>query len=151
MKRFLILFLLMFSFSLSYGAGEKRIVKEELPSVSLEFINRYYNTFEVAYCAIDKSLFKSSEYDVYLSNGIKIEFDNHGYLKSIISPERKGINLFILPVAIRNLIIKNYPNCYVYGYSIDHKGKSYEEHEVYLSNGHKLVFNRYSYLIEVDR
>lgn len=151
MKKLLILFLLMFNVFFSYGEDKNRILKEDLPLVSIQFIERYYNDFNVDYCLIDKSFFRPIEYDVFLSNGVKIEFDKNGYLKTIITSERTGVNICMLPVAIRKYIIKNYNNCYVYGYSIEYRGKSYEEHEVYLSNGYKIIFNRNSCLVEVDR
>lgn len=151
MKRFLILLLLMFSFSISYGDNEKRISKDDLPSTSIKFIERYYNGLTIDYCLSEKVFSRIVEYDVYLSDGTKIEFDKHGCLISIISPNRCGVNFCILPTKIRSYLIINYYDCHIYGYSIEHKRKSYEEHTVYLSNGHKLVFNSKGSLIEIDR
>lgn len=150
MKRFLILLLLLLSFSISYGDNEKRISKDDLPSTSINFINRYYNDLTIEYCLSEKVFSKIVEYDVYLSDGTKIEFDKHGCLNSIITPNKCGVNFCIIPSKIGKYLLKNYYDCYIYGYSIEHKLKSYEEHIIYLSNGHKLVFNNKGSLIEVD-
>ena len=150
MKRILCLFLIVFSCTVSY-ADKNQITKENLPDFSIVLLNRYYNDVEIKYCIIDEEWWGNKEYDVYLDNGIKIEFDERGTLKSIETPIKGGINLCLLPIKIHQYIVRNFYDYYVCSYKVKNRGRHNEQHEVNLSNNYKLTFSKNSCFVEVGK
>lgn len=80
MKRFLSVFLAVAVFSaIGFVAlADRNISSNELPKEAKAFINKHYNGASIYECEID-----NKEYNVELSNGVDLEFNNKGKLIKI--------------------------------------------------------------------
>lgn len=52
--------------------------RSELPEEAQTMLTKYFPKAKVSMIKVDKHLLKKTDYDVRLSNGIKIEFSNKG-------------------------------------------------------------------------
>ena len=70
---------LFLSFQLIYAQHDvvTRDVNK-LPAAAREFVKTQFPNSQISYLKVDKSLFSSTSYDVKLSNGVDLEFDNNG-------------------------------------------------------------------------
>ena len=86
----------------------------------------------------------SKEYEVVLTNGVKIEFAANGEWKSV---ERKAdaVPADIVPQQIKDYVKQNYPDARIT--KIDRDRRDYE---VSLSNRLELTFNKEFRLTEID-
>lgn len=138
-----LLVLSAFLFSLVGFAGEKPITKDQLPQKAQSFIEQYYPAEKISYSLKEDDFFKP-DYQVLLTNGVKLEFKNSGELKSI---ESRSIAIpdGIIPPAIISYIKTQFPDTDCREYEIDKRG-----YEISLSNRLELKFNKNFQLVELD-
>lgn len=137
-------------FSVSIFGQTARISKYEMPGYVTEFVQKFYSNYEGGryYLEYSDKYSKLEEYEVVFRNDTKLEFDTKGNLKSIDCGRGDSINPKILPIEIAGYIDIKYPNVKIIEYSVDDIGKRREEHEVELSNGLTLTFNKRFKLVE---
>lgn len=83
------------------------------------------------------------EYDVYLNDGTKIDFDANNQWDQVES--MKGIPAFFVPKAIANYVRGNYQNL-----AITKINKEYHGYEIELANGLDLNFDRSGRFLGMD-
>ncbi|MED9888214.1 MAG: PepSY-like domain-containing protein, partial [Segatella copri] len=83
-------------------------------------------------------------YDVVLQNGTKLEFDKKGNLTEIDCKQGK-VPVKLIPQAIRNYLMENYP-----AQAVKKLEMNKNEYEVELANGLDLTFNKHFQLIDID-
>lgn len=138
MKLNRILFLLAFlaaALSNARAFDKYTIDRDELPQPAQEFLNEYFPKAKVSMIKVDKHLLKKTDYDVKLTNGTKIEFNNSGKWTSVDCKTKEVPQKLILK-AIRNYVSKNFPQTFIT--SIEKKTSGYE---IELNDGVELKFN----------
>ncbi|KFF09528.1 PepSY-like domain-containing protein [Chryseobacterium luteum] len=129
---FVLIFLLAGGFIF---AQDKAINPNQLPKTAKNFLVSHFKGIAVGSAIEDREIYGVDEYQVYLANGMKVEFDSSGNWKEIDGKHQKLPYGFI-PVSIRNYAAKNFPNTYIV--KIEKKRWSYKAE---LSNGLDLEFD----------
>jgi len=111
------------------------INRENLPEQAQAMLNEYFPKAKVSMIKIDKHLLKKTDYDVKLTNGTKIEFNNAGKWTSVDCKTREVPEGLILK-PIRNYVKKNFPDTKIV--KIEKKSSGYE---IELSDDVELKFN----------
>ncbi|MDR2036612.1 MAG: PepSY-like domain-containing protein [Bacteroidales bacterium] len=136
MKTNLLIFALVvsgFAFSSCDKDDDKVISKSDLPETAQAFLNTYFAG--ITETRVEKD---NDNYDVYLSNGMEVEFDLNGNWNDI-DGNRNPLPATILdqlPVTISEYLTLNHENASVF--SIDKEPYGYE---VDMSNGWDVKFN----------
>lgn len=109
-----------------------------LPSTAQDFILQYF-----ASVSIDEvketskwKIWEDDKYEVKLSNGIELDFDENGNIKEIESENNEVIPLEALPSNIVSYLESNYPYATVIGWE-----RQKNEQEVELADGTDLEFD----------
>lgn len=145
----MMLFCLMMAITTYAQREYYEITKDQLPKNIIEFVDTYYsdsiyNEYK-CFAEFEYQLRPSvavDEYTIYFVNGTKIEFNEYGKLTSIECGNNDRINIDILPVVIKNQLVK-YSNRRIVELSIDYdwKGKKAVEYEIDFDNGFERKFN----------
>ncbi|WP_081968481.1 PepSY-like domain-containing protein [Porphyromonas cangingivalis] len=119
------------------GAGQ-------LPANAQAFIAQHFGHLSIVNVKVDRDDRRIS-YDVILSDGTKLEFDQAGEWKEV-NTRTYAVPAAIIPAPIRQQVSDRYP--YAMIIKIDRDSRDYE---VKLSNGVELKFDRYNYrLIKIE-
>jgi hypothetical protein len=137
----MIVFLLMGGF---VSAQDRAINANQLPKTAKVFLSAHFKGIPVSSAIEDREIYGVDEYKVYLTNGMKMEFDGNGNWKEVDGKHQKVPYGFI-PVSIRNYSTKNFPNTYII--KIEKKRWSYKAE---LSNGLELEFDRNGNFKKID-
>lgn len=116
----------------------------ELPQVSRNFLNNYFNGNQVSHIKIDKDLFLVDSYDVILTDGTSVEFNRDGEWKEVKSFQQ-NIPDTLIPAEIRQYVSQNYP-----GQKIMTVERGKRKVSVDLANGLELKFDLNGNLIDID-
>lgn len=116
----------------------------ELPQVSRNFLNNYFNGNKVSHIKIDKDLFLVDSYDVILTDGTSVEFNRDGEWKEVKSFQQ-NIPDTLIPAEIRQYVSQNYP-----GQKIMTVERGKRKVSVDLANGLELKFDLNGNLIDID-
>lgn len=129
--------------TLSAVAQDRMITFDQLPQSSQTFITTYFSKANVSYVKIDEESY-GFEYEVYLNNGNKVEFDKTGALKKVDCNHSK-VPDGIVPAQVITYISNNYPGAFVTEWC-----KKRTNWNAELSNGLDLYFNAQYQLIGID-
>ncbi|RXM38852.1 hypothetical protein BOQ62_15155 [Chryseobacterium sp. CH21] len=138
---------LMILFLLSGGlffAQDRAINANQLPKTAKTFLSSYFKGIPVSSAIEDREIYGVDEYKVYLTNGMKMEFDSSGNWKEVDGKHQK-IPYGFIPASIRNYSTKNFPNTYIT--KVEKKRWSYKAE---LSNGLELEFDRNGNFKRID-
>lgn len=116
----------------------------ELPQVSRNFLNNYFNGNKVSHIKIDKDLLLVDSYDVILTDGTSVEFNRDGEWKEVKSFQQ-NIPDTLIPAEIRQYVSQNYP-----GQKIMTVERGKRKVSVDLANGLELKFDLNGNLIDID-
>lgn len=143
MKKLLLLFVCLFSFSVaSFADDDQPISFNQLPDKAQVFIKKYYHVSDVQKVLMDED---GDEYEVRLKGGVKVEFGKAGRWKDV-EVRRKAVPNAIVPERVLNYVRNEYgAQVRIVEISRDH-----DEIEVKLSNGKELEFDRNSKRVKVD-
>ena len=115
-----------------------------LPGAAKAFIAQHFEGRTIVSVRVDRDDRRIS-YDVILSDGAKLEFDQAGEWKEV-NTRTYAVPAAIIPAPIRQQVSDRYP--YAMIIKIDRDSRDYE---VKLSNGVELKFDRYNYrLIKIE-
>lgn len=138
---FILVFLLAGGFIF---AQDKAITANQLPKTAKTFLASHFKGINVGSAIEDREIYGVDEYQVYLANGMKVEFDSKGNWKEVDGKHQKLPYGFI-PVSIRNYAAKNFPNTHIV--KIEKERWSYKAE---LSNGLDLEFDRNGKFKKID-
>lgn len=125
-------------------ADEHEMVKySELPASAQSFIQKYYAASDVSYVELDREGF-TKEYNVYLKNGVEMEFDAQGNLLSI-DCGRMSVPEGIIPSLIVDYVNLHHPSERIVEYQVE-----YRRLKVGLSNDWELMFDVNGNFLTVD-
>lgn len=145
MKKSLIALLVMAISAISAQARDE-ISRDvtTLPKSAQTFLKTNFKA-PVSFIKIDKTLGYINEYEVVLTDGTEIDFDNDGTWDKIETPADMSVPNKIIPKNITAYVAKNYPGQKIV--SVDKERRTYE---VELSNGLDLIFDRNGQFKRID-
>lgn len=134
----------MVSCNMVANAGnDKPISVNALPAKAQTLLSQHFNGQKVMLATIESGVVSRS-YDVVLQNGTKLEFDKKGNLTEI-DCKQATVPDQLIPQAIRNYLMENYP-----AQAVKKIEMNKNEYEVELANGLDLTFNKHFQLIDID-
>ncbi|WP_265132576.1 PepSY-like domain-containing protein [Chryseobacterium oranimense] len=138
---FVLIFLLAGGFIF---AQDRAISPNQLPKTAKTFLATHFKGITVGSAIEDREIYGVDEYQAYLANGMKVEFDSSGNWKEVDGKHQK-IPYGFIPASIRNYAAKNFPNTYIV--KIEKERWSYKAE---LSNGLDLEFDRNGNFRRID-
>ncbi|MGU3376660.1 PepSY-like domain-containing protein [Chryseobacterium sp. M5A1_1a] len=138
---FILIFMLMGGLMF---AQDRAINPNQLPKAAKSFLATHFKGVAVSSAIEDREIYGVDDYKVYLSNGMKMEFDSNGNWKEVDGKHQKVPYGFI-PATIKNYSTKNFPNTYII--KIEKKRWSYKAE---LSNGLELEFDKNGSFKRID-
>jgi len=126
----------------SCGKEETIIAGDKLPIEAKTYISTYFSELEITQAVKDKEGIGNS-YDVYLSNGTVLEFDNKGKIESMKSTA--GLPGSVIPDKLLAYVNTHYPAELITEWDIDR-----DDQEIQLSNGLELIFTKSGDFIRLD-
>ncbi|CEJ71848.1 Putative beta-lactamase-inhibitor-like, PepSY-like [Chryseobacterium oranimense] len=138
---FVLIFLLAGGFIF---AQDRAISPNQLPKTAKTFLATHFKGITVGSAIEDREIYGVDEYQAYLANGMKVEFDSSGNWKEVDGKHQK-IPYGFIPASIRNYAAKNFPNTYIV--KIEKERWSYKAE---LSNGLDLEFDRKGNFRRID-
>ena len=122
----------------------KPISFAQLPQAAQNFISKHYDEKNVSYVTEESEFLTSSEYEVRLKDGKKIEFDAKGEWKEV-DGKKKAIPAAIIPAPVAAYVKKSFPENEIVKIS-----RSSRKYEVELSNGLDLEFDKKGKFLRID-
>lgn len=118
-----------------------------LPGTAQNFINQHFSSVSVNEVEeySNWQIWEDEKYEVRLSNGIELDFDENGNLIEIDSQNNEAIPMSALPSQISSYLQSNYPNAQVVGWE-----KQDKEQEVELADGTELEFDAQGNFRKID-
>ncbi len=124
-------------------ASAKAVTISEFPAAAQKMLKENFSGHKVAMSTMDYDLFSKS-YDVVFTNGDKVEFDSDGNWKEI-KCKQSSVPKSLIPQGIKNYLKHHYTNT-----TVKEIERSGNKHEVKLSNGLEITFDRNFQVIEID-
>lgn len=128
--------LALLAFSLPAKADSYTVNRNDLPETAQKFLKEYFPKAKIGMIKIDTHLLKSTDYDVKLVDGTKIEFNNNGEWTSV-DCKTKEIPSGLMMKKIRDYVKKNFPDTYVVEIE-----KKVHEYQLELNDGVEVKFDR---------
>jgi len=144
MRIYWILFLLVLSFNVNSGTSPTYACQYTLPLKIQNFLKKHFSQYEIEKLKYDA---KDGDCKVQYKNGIKVEFNQHGYWEEIESnyaPLPKSI-IDILPKPAISFIANKYPRKHII--KIKHQS---DEYKVKLEGSLELKFDDQGNIIKIN-
>ena len=117
----------------------------KIPTRSRAFIDQYFPESSVVIVEMEEDDKGMNEYEVWLNDGTKIDFDLQGEWKTV-ARKKSGVPLTLIPQQLITFVNTNYPNNVITKFSRKDYGYKLE-----LSDDMDLRFNKqYQFIEEVD-
>jgi len=117
----------------------------KIPTRSRAFIDQYFPESSVVIVEMEEDDKGMNEYEVWLNDGTKIDFDLQGEWKTV-ARKKTGVPLTLIPQQLITFVNTNYPNNVITKFSRKDYGYKLE-----LSDDMDLRFNKqYQFIEEVD-
>ena len=143
MKKSLII-LATLALSLTACADQQQLINQsDLPAQAQAFLQKYFNLADVSYIERERDGVHH-EYNVYLKDATKIEFDYQGNLQSV-DCKQSSVPEGIVPELITSYVSLHHPDNFIVEYAIE-----YRYLKVELNNELELVFDLEGHFIRVD-
>lgn len=143
MKRISVLCLLMAG--MVSCSNDKQIPQSELPSEVTTFLKKIAPNTAVSAVLKDSDFFFWNEYEVFLADGTKVEFNNSEWKKITMAPQSNFISLYFIPKNIFNYIEMNFPF-----QNLSSLEKTKNGFSVELANDIELNFDQNGNFIRID-
>lgn len=121
---------------------EKVVSTDRLPASAQSFITQHFPEHEILQVVKERDDLKTS-YDVYLSEGYNLDFDKHGNILGIESPNRLPDS--VVPPKLLAYVRTHYPDHFIRDWEKDDRGQ-----EIKLSNGMELQFDKEGNFQRID-
>jgi len=109
-----------------------------LPKTAQDFVNRHFSQISVEKVEENSNwkIWEDDKYEITLSNGIELDFDENGNIVEIDGEDNAAIPMEALPSKVQSYLQANYANTKVVGWE-----KQKKEQEVELVDGTELEFD----------
>lgn len=145
MKKLLLFFVCLFAMQTALRADDDKPIRaEQMPQRAQQFIKAHFPNHAISFVKMESELLDKS-YDVVFTNGDKAEFDKKGNWKELDCAYSE-VPSAVVPAAIRSYVEKKYPGTQIV--KIEKDGRN---HEVKLSNGWEIEFDKHFNVIDLDR
>ncbi|SMC76126.1 PepSY-like domain-containing protein [Moheibacter sediminis] len=134
----------VFVLSFQVNAQETVIKTTELPKTAQDFISKNFSGQKVSQAIKDKGMI-STDYEVWLDNGVKIEFDGNGNWEEVDGENDAVIPTGFIPKKITSYVSKNFPT-----HKISKIEKDSNSYDVELTNGLDLEFKLNGDFLRID-
>ncbi len=141
-RLFFVALLCLLMQSVSVMADDIVIDASQLPEAAKTFISKQFPEHKIT--RVEKDLGGKTSYDVKLSGGVEIEFDDEGEWKKVDC--RRAVPAVLIPTPIADYVKKNHPKASIR--SIEKRCFGYE---VDLSRGPDLLFDKNGAFFSIDR
>ena len=132
---------------LDLDRDEELINEDQLPSAAKRFLTEHFSQASIV--LIKKEVGRQTTYDVYLSNGFNIEFDQQGAWTEIESKQDNEIPSVLLPPALITYVQQHYSDYKLVGVEKNRQG-----FDVELKKGRQeveLLFDQEGNFLRIDR
>ena len=129
--------------TVSTFANDKVVPEEQLPAAAQSFIQQAFPGQGITYVILDKDFGKTT-YEVFLDNGVELEFDKNG------TWDKVDCVFSAVPDDIIPASIADYVKAHFAGAKIVKIDKERHGYDVELSNDLELKFNRNGQLMDID-
>lgn len=136
-------FALLLATGLTANAQEKRITLKELPANAQTYITKHFPNQAPSYIIEDKGML-STDYEVMLTGGTKIEFDGSGNWEEV-DGNKTAIPNSVIPKNIATYLTANYK-----GQAIEKIEREKYKYKVELLNGLDLEFDADGKFLRID-
>ncbi|MBQ7996948.1 MAG: PepSY-like domain-containing protein [Paludibacteraceae bacterium] len=143
MKKTLLNALLVLTTCFTACANEKVIPYPEMPLQAQRLIEAHFSKADVSVVMMDRELL-STDYEVRLNDGTKVEFDKSGELTKI-DCGTKAVPEALIPEAVRTYVKTNFPNTFITEW-----GKDDRRWKAELNNGLDLEFSSKYEFVRID-
>lgn len=127
------------------SAGEKIYRNANvLPATAQEMLKKHFGSKKVSMVKVDSKIVGGKEYEVILTDGTEIEFNNSGNWTEV-DCGRNAVPAGLVIKPISDYVKMNYSNAKIVRIEI-HRSK----YEVELSNGVEIEFGRDGHFIRID-
>lgn len=123
-------------------AQDKTIAYAEVPQAIQLYVKQHFSDNEVVKVKIEEKM-QVKEYEIFLNNNIKLEFNNENQIKKITS--RRQFPESVLPAKINTYVKENYPNQNIREWKLKKK-----KQEIELNNGLELEFTLSGDFLRID-
>lgn len=134
----------IFVLSFQANAQETVIKTNELPKIAQDFITKNFASQKVNQAIKDKGMI-STDYEVWLDNGTKIEFDGNGNWEEVDADKNAALPTGFIPAKITSYVSKNFPT-----HKISKIEKDSKKFDVELTNGLDLEFKLNGDFLRID-
>lgn len=145
MKKIVAMFVLAMM-TLQVAIAKDVVTRDEnqLPVAARQLIKKHFPQAKISYIKIDKDLFKSTTYDVTLTNGTEIDFNSKGEWTDI-DCKKAVVPAALIPSEISKYVSSNFEGQKIVKIDRDRKG-----YEIELSNGLDVKFDPYGGFLKLD-
>lgn len=123
--------------------NDRPVAVGELPSAAQTVLNNNFTKHRIALAKVE-TCFWDKNYDVFLANGDKLEFDRRGNWTEIVCRE-DGVPTELVPAAITTYLNSAYP-----GVKLVKIERERGRYEAKLANGFEFTFDKHFRVVEVD-
>lgn len=118
-----------------------------LPKTAQDYINQHFASISITEVEENSSwkIWEDDKYEVRLSNGIELDFDENGNILEIESKNNEAIPATALPSNVASYLNTNYAGVAIKGWDKDSKGQ-----EVELVDGTELEFDAEGNFLRID-
>lgn len=125
----LILMLAISASAIKLPFDKYTIKRSELPAIAQQMLDEHFPKKKVSMIKVDRHLLKKTDYDVKLTDGTEIEFNNKGEWTRV-DCKKKAVPEALVSNTVKKNVEKKFPNEKI---TSVHKRALY--HEICLSNG----------------
>ena len=145
MKKLALLLACILAFNLAALANDDKPIKvEQLPQTSQQFIKKHFAGKGIAIAKVESGIIEKS-YDVIFTNGDKLEFDRKG-LWTDIDCKYSEVPASVVPKQIADYVRQNHKDVKIIKIE-----RERNRHDVDLSNGWELTFDKNFNVVDIDR
>jgi hypothetical protein len=145
MKKLVLLFACIFTLQFTASANNDKPIKvEQLPQAAQQFIKKHFGGRSISIAKMESGIIEKS-YDVIFTNGDKLEFDRRGNWTDI-DCKYSEVPAAVVPQKIADYVKNSHKGAKIL--KIEREGN---RHDVDLSNGWDLTFNKNFEVIDIDR
>ena len=130
-------------FTILSAGAQNQVSVNQLPVKAQKFVKAHFSSQKVAVAEKDSD-FLNREYEVYLADGTKIEFDGKGNWTSV-DGKHKTIPVTMLPKNVITHLVQNHP-----ARSIVQAERKSWGYEVELANGTEIEYNNSGQFLRID-
>lgn len=146
MKKATLMFICLL-LSVTFAVADNNMITNDasqLPSISRQFIAKYFGDTGIAHIVIEKNFFRVTGYEVFLTNGVDIEFDKSGTWTEV-DGNHNEIPKALIPETISSYISRNYALNKISAIERESYG-----FQIKLNNGVELIFDRKGSFKRID-